>query len=99
MTRKLSLAILALAAIVLTTAPLSADAPRVVMGKSVKHDTSEPLRDLAVEAPVPTGLNLEIPIRQRPGAPSSAIATLPPPIAEYHSSAKSWGPRSWIRSG
>ncbi len=57
-----------LAALTMLVAPVMAQDLTVVHGKSVRNDTSAPMRDIAPLVTAPrTGLNVEIPVMTRPG--------------------------------
>ncbi len=47
-------------------APGWAEGPAVTTGQSIYHDTSPPLREIALKAAPPTGLNKEVAIRVKP---------------------------------
>ena len=68
MKRMISTLALVLVVAALVCAPLAADGPRVLTGRAIKHDTSQPIRDLVIPARPQTGLNKEIPIMNRPGS-------------------------------
>ncbi len=61
-----TLALVLVAALV--CAPLAAEGPSVLSGRAIKSDTSKPIRDMVIPAGPQTGLNKEVPIRNRPGA-------------------------------
>ncbi len=89
MQRRVSLAhvAFALGVVAMIGAPLAADGPIVTMGRSVHHDVSAPLAEMAIPVQPPTGLSMEIPIRNRPGSrpdmeqsPDGALQTDARPI-------------------
>lgn len=63
---EMRLSIIGLLLCVLAVSPaLAADAV-MTTGSAVYHDTSPPLRDIAIRASVPTGMSKEVPIQERP---------------------------------
>ena len=50
----------------LALSPAWAQGPVVTTGQAIHHDTSPPLRNIAINATPPTGLNWEVPIMEKP---------------------------------
>jgi hypothetical protein len=57
---------LAVIALALAALPAQADRPTVTRGQAIHHDTSPPIREIAIRVAPPTGLTKEVPIRQKP---------------------------------
>ncbi len=61
-----TIALAGLCTLALALSPAWAQGPVVTTGKAIHHDTSPPLRDIAITATPPTGLNREVPIMEKP---------------------------------
>ena len=71
MKRWMSAVLGAVAVLALALTPVWAQGPTFITGWAIHHDTSPPLRDIAIRSARPSGMAAEVPIRVRPGGADS----------------------------
>ena len=66
MKTRTTLVFVGLCMLALALSPAWAQGPAVATGQAIRHDTSPPLRDMAIPAAPFTGLSKEVPLMEKP---------------------------------